>query len=83
METFHWSSSGAGMIFLALSLPSFAGSFAGKLVDRFGARCPGCIASMVTGAATISLRLVHNNTTAHKVLLVGLLTIFGLGTLLL
>lgn len=83
METFHWSSSGAGLIFLAFSLPSFAGSFAGKLVDRFGARRPGYIASMVTGAATISLRLVHNDTTVDKVLLIGLLAIVGLGILLL
>ncbi|RJE23175.1 transporter [Aspergillus sclerotialis] len=83
MKTFDWSSRGAGLIFLSFSVPSLAGSFAGKLVDQFGARRPGFVTGTVTGAATICLRFVQSNTTTDKVLLTGLLAIIGLGILVL
>lgn len=79
MKTFHWSPSGAGLIFLSLSLPSVAGFYAGKSVDRFGARRPGQIAMSLSGLALFFLRFVQIDRLADKVLLVGLLAVLGLG----
>ena len=79
METFGWSSSGAELIFLSMSLPSMAGYYVGKLIDRFGPRRPGYIALSLAGLALFFLRFVEKNTIADKVLLSGLLAIGDLG----
>lgn len=78
METFHWSSSGAGLIFVASSVPSFAGVPIGKAVSRFGGRIPGTAAFLVAAGTWILMRLVDHNTTAQIILLIGLLLILGL-----
>ncbi|EGD94506.1 hypothetical protein TESG_02022 [Trichophyton tonsurans CBS 112818] len=45
MGKFHWTPSGAGLIFLPVSLTEMvSGSIMGSLVDRFGARRPGSLA---------------------------------------
>ncbi|KAJ6099800.1 hypothetical protein N7467_001335 [Penicillium canescens] len=79
MKTFHWSPSGAGLIFLSLSLPSVAGFYAGKSIDRFGARRPGQIAMSMSGLALFFLRFVQRESVADKALLSGSLAVVGLG----
>lgn len=78
METFGWSSGGAGLIFIATSIPSFAGVLIGKSIDRMGVRIPAAVAFSASACAWILLRLVNKNTTADIVLLTGLLFILGL-----
>ncbi|KAJ5664672.1 hypothetical protein N7462_011485 [Penicillium macrosclerotiorum] len=80
MDKFHWSSSGAGLIFVASSVPSFAGVYAGKLINRVGARVPGAVAFTVAAVAWILLRLVQHNTKTDITLLITLMFIQGLAT---
>ncbi|KAF3894534.1 MFS general substrate transporter [Trichophyton interdigitale] len=80
MGKFHWTPSGAGLIFLPVSLTEMvSGSIMGSLVDRFGARRPGSLAFVVTGVAFFSLRFILHNTILEKILMGGLLAIVGLG----
>jgi MFS family permease len=79
MKTFHWSPRGAGLIFLSLSLPSVAGFYAGKSIDRFGARRPGQMAMSLSGLALFFLRFVQRESMADKALLTGSLAVVGLG----
>ena len=72
-KTFHWSPSGAGLIFLAITIPTFSGGLVGKIVDRFGTRYPSCIGFGVASIAVICLRFVEHNVIAEKVILVCLL----------
>lgn len=79
MDTFKWSSGGAGFMFIAPSVPSLAGVFIGKGIDRAGNRIPGVFALLGCGAAWILMRLVAENTIQQIVLLVSLLLLLGLG----
>lgn len=78
METFHWSSGGAGLIFVAYSVPSFAGVYIGKLISRTGARIPGTVSFLVASCSWILMRIVRNYTPRDIVLLIGLLLVQGL-----
>ncbi|KAJ5157656.1 uncharacterized protein N7482_008756 [Penicillium canariense] len=78
METFNWSSSGAGLIFVASSVPSFAGVYIGKCIRHTGAGTPGAFAFAVAACAWVLMRLVKNNTTADIALLVALVLVQGL-----
>ncbi|KAJ6172311.1 hypothetical protein N7470_001378 [Penicillium chermesinum] len=79
METFHWSSGGAGLIFIASSVPSLAGVYIGKGIERAGNRIPGVSALLGCAAAWILMRLVTDNTIPQVVLLISLLLLMGLG----
>ncbi|GBF65594.1 MFS transporter [Trichophyton mentagrophytes] len=80
MGKFHWTPSGAGLIFLPVSLTEMvSGSIMGSLVDRLGARRPGSLAFVVTGVAFFSLRFILHNTILEKILMGSLLAIVGLG----
>lgn len=78
METFNWSSSGAGLIFVASSVPSFAGVHIGKAISRVGTRIPGTVAFLVASGTWILMRLVDHNTTGEIILLISLLLLLGL-----
>ncbi|KAJ5802151.1 uncharacterized protein N7503_004601 [Penicillium pulvis] len=78
METFAWTPKGAGLIFLALTVPSFAGVQLGKLVDSIGVRILGVISFAACCCAWILMRLVTENSPGHIALLVVLLLILGL-----
>lgn len=78
METFGWSSSGAGLIFVTSALPSFLGPYIGKVVTRLGGRVPGTAALVIASITWILMRLVDHNTTTQIILLVILLIILGL-----
>ncbi|CAG8938921.1 unnamed protein product [Penicillium salamii] len=78
IETFGWSSSGAGLIFIALSVPSFAGVQIGKVVDHLGVRTVGTFSFLLGACGWGLMRFVTDNTIAHVVLLILLLFILGL-----
>lgn len=77
-KTFHWSPSGAGLIFLAITIPTFSGGLIGKFVDRFGTRYPSCIGFAVASITVICLRFVEHNNMVEKVILVWLLVVISL-----
>ncbi|CEJ57617.1 hypothetical protein PMG11_06305 [Penicillium brasilianum] len=78
METFKWSSSGAGLIFATTAIPSFAGVYVGKLISRTGARIPGLFAFTIAAISWISMRFVTNDTAGSITLLIILLLVQGL-----
>ena len=78
METFHWGPTGAGLIFVALSVPSLAGVQIGKAVDRIGVRIIGAVSFLGAACALILMRLVTKGTIEHIILQVFLLLLLGL-----
>lgn len=74
---FHWNSSGAGLVFLALMIPTFVSPVFGWLADKHGPRWYAAGGLLITAIPLILLRLVTHNTTDHKVLLCILLGIVG------
>jgi MFS family permease len=80
-NTFHWNSTGAGLIFLSLVVPSLLSPLFGFISDRYGSH--GTRALCTTGFLSaipfwISLRFVTYNTIGQKVLLSVLLVFIGL-----
>ncbi|KAK5087927.1 hypothetical protein LTR05_002143 [Lithohypha guttulata] len=81
-QTFHWSSVGAGVIFLALLLPSFFQPLFGWMVDKHGPKWMAGIGLLVCIVPYICLRFVDHNSMSQKVLLCALLFIIGIGVCL-
>lgn len=82
MHTFGWSTTGAGLILIVLSLPCFAGVQIGKLIDRVGVRTVGSIGFVISGCGWILMRLITANNTGQVILLVFLLIVLGLSVLI-
>ncbi|KAJ5899888.1 hypothetical protein N7495_004632 [Penicillium taxi] len=78
MDTFHWGSAGAGLMFIATSIPSLAGVFIGKAMNQLGARVLGATALTVSAASWVLMRFVSQNKPDHIILLVVLLFFQGL-----
>lgn len=78
-DTFHWSSLGAGLIFLALLCPAFIQPIYGRLVDKHGPRWIAGAGLLICVAPFVCLRFVTQNSIQHKVLLCALLFVIGLG----
>ncbi|KAF3391577.1 hypothetical protein F1880_007690 [Penicillium rolfsii] len=78
IDTFKWSSSGAGLIFTTTAIPSFAGVYVGKVISRFGGRIPGAFAFGIASISWIAMRFVQSNTATDITLLVVLLLLQGL-----
>ena len=78
-ETFHWTSLGAGLIFLALLCPSFVQPIYGHAIDKYGARWPAGIGLLICVPPFVCLRFVTHDSLPQKVLLCALLAIIGLG----
>ncbi|KAJ5630462.1 uncharacterized protein N7484_010562 [Penicillium longicatenatum] len=78
METFGWTPKGAGLIFLALTVPSFAGVQIGKLIDSMGVRILGTLSFVGCCVAWILMRLVTEYSPGHIALLVVFLLVLGL-----
>jgi MFS family permease len=68
----------AGLIFLAVVLPSFLGPVVGWACDRYGARWLATSGFLLVTPVAILLRLVTHNTIGQKILLCALLAIIGL-----
>lgn len=76
-RTFHWDSIGAGLIFLAVMVPSFLAPGVGWVSDNYGPRwlCVGGFMSAIP--FWILLRLVDHDSLQQKVLLCALLALIG------
>ncbi|THY43195.1 MFS general substrate transporter [Aureobasidium pullulans] len=81
-ELWGWDSIGAGLVFLAVTIPSFVGPYIGKYADTHGARWLTAVGFIVTGPCFILFRLVDHDSIRQKVLLCALLAIVGLGVTL-
>lgn len=75
---FNWNSTGAGLLFLPLVLPSFLAPIVGYLTDRVGARYPAALGFLLAAPPLICLRFVTENSLRQKVLLCALLAMVGL-----
>jgi MFS family permease len=76
-DTFHWNSTGAGLIFLPLVLPSLISPVVGWAIDKYGGRWFAAIGFLGFAPFEILLRLVDHNSLNQKVLLCALLTLIG------
>ncbi|KAJ5310656.1 uncharacterized protein N7443_003117 [Penicillium atrosanguineum] len=78
METFGWSSSGAGLILVASSVPSFAGVYIGRAIPRVGIRALGTAAFLLASGSWVLMRFVETYSTGHVILMIILLLLLGL-----
>ena len=76
-RTFQWNSSGAGLIFLAVVIPSFISPIIGHLSDKYGPKWLSVAGYLLCTPPLILLRLVHYNSVQQKVLLAALLALVG------
>lgn len=76
-RTFQWNSLAAGLIFLALVIPTSLSPLIGWLSDKHGPRWYTAAGYILSTIPLILLRLVDHNTIGQKVLLAALLAIFG------
>ncbi|KAI5239542.1 MFS general substrate transporter [Aureobasidium subglaciale] len=81
-ELWDWNSVGAGLIFLAVTIPSFIGPLVGGYVDKHGSRWLATAGFIITGPCFILMRLVDHEGIRQKVLLCALLAVIGLGVTL-
>lgn len=78
-DTFHWSSLGAGLVFLALLSPAFVQPLYGRLVDQHGPRWIAGVGLLICVPPFVCLRFVTKSSIGDKVLLCALLFIIGSG----
>ncbi|KAK5989068.1 putative MFS-type transporter C18.02 [Cladobotryum mycophilum] len=78
-DTFGWGSLGAGLLFLPLILPAFAGPVVGLLSDKYGPKAFAALGFLWMTPFLVCLRFVTENTISHKVMLCGLLFGTGIG----
>ena len=76
-RTFLWSSTGAGLIFLAITIPSILGAFIGMLADRYGTKVVALFGFAFTIPSLALLGVVTDGSTAHQAALVILLVACG------
>jgi len=77
-QIFGWNSIGAGLIFLAIVVPSFLGPWIGSLADKFGPRWLATSGFILAMPFLVLLRLVDHNSLRQKVLLCALMAMVGL-----
>lgn len=76
-RTFGWDSLGAGLIFIALILPSFAGPLIGHWTDKYGPRWLAAGGLVMSLPFWVLLRLVEHDSVRQVVLLCALLVFLG------
>lgn len=76
-RTFLWSSTGAGLILLAVALPSTMGTFVGYLSDRFGTRSVALFGFGMTMPCLALLGVINDGTAPYQVALIVLLVANG------
>ncbi|KAG0652487.1 putative MFS-type transporter [Hyphodiscus hymeniophilus] len=76
-ETFGWDSIGAGLVFLAIFIPSFLSPLIGWASDRYGPRWLTVAGFLFAIPFWILLRLVTHNSLGQKVTLNVLLALIG------
>lgn len=77
-KIFHWTSTGAALLFLPIVIPSFLGPLFGWLSDRYGGRYPATIGFLLACPPLVCLRFIDENTLDDKVLICALLALTGL-----
>ncbi len=82
-QTFGWGSLGAGLAFLALIVPGFAGPWIGHLTDKHGPRWIAASGLLLSVPFWVLLRLVDHDTVGQIVLMCALLVLLGAATCLL
>ncbi|KAF2770280.1 MFS general substrate transporter [Teratosphaeria nubilosa] len=78
-DTFHWTSLGAGLIFLPIVVASFVGPLIGNYSDKLGPRWFATAGFVLSTPFLILLRLVHKNNLSQKVMLCAFLLLIGVG----
>jgi MFS family permease len=81
-ESFEWDSIGGGLVFLAFIIPSFGAPIVGKISDRYGPRWLAVGGFIFSIPFWILLRFVDHNSLNQKVLLCALLSLIGVGLVL-
>ena len=76
-KVFGWDSLGAGLIFLALVTPSFAGPVIGHFTDKYGPRWIAATGLVLALPFFVLLRLVDHDSVRQIVLLCALLAGIG------
>lgn len=76
-RTLHWNSAGAGLIFLAITVPSLLGTVIGGISDRYGARRVSLVGFALTTPSLALLGVVHDNMLVDKILLPVILVSVG------
>ena len=76
-RTFGWKSTGGGLIFLAITVPSLVSSAIGVLSDRYGARLIALCGFTISVSSLALLGLCNDDSIRSKVLLCVLLTLVG------
>ncbi|KAL8634546.1 MAG: hypothetical protein Q9228_007859, partial [Teloschistes exilis] len=79
-RTFHWTPTGSGLIFLAITLPSLLNPFFGALSDRYGRRIVALGGYGLAAPSLALLGMVHSAELSDKIGLVVLLFCIGSGT---
>jgi MFS family permease len=77
-QTFGWTSSGAGLLFLMVFLPSTCSPLVGMLADRRGPKWIAVTALVMSAPPLLLLRLVTHGSTEQVVLMCFLLVLIGL-----
>lgn len=77
-DLFGWTSTGAGLIFLPIVVPSLFSPVVGWLTDRYGARWPATLGFVLACPMFVCLRFVNRDSMSQKVLLCALLALIGL-----
>ena len=73
-NTFHWTSTGAGLIFICLVVPQFIAPLVGAISDRSGPRVPTTIGLFGAIPFWVCLRFVTYDSMSQKVLLCAMLS---------
>lgn len=76
-RTFHWNSAGAGLIFLAITVPSLLGTAIGGISDRYGTRRVSLVGFALTAPSLALLGVVRGDMLVNKVLLPVILVSVG------
>ena len=76
-HTFLYTSTGAGLIFLAITIPSTLGTIIGALSDRYGTRLVSLLGFALTTPCLALMGLATDNSIGHQVTLISLLVLIG------
>ena len=76
-HTFLYTSTGAGLIFLAITIPSTLGTIIGALSDRYGTRATSLLGFALTTPCLALMGLAKDNSIGHQATLVSLLVLIG------
>ena len=76
-RTFLYTSTGAGLIFLAITIPSTLGTVIGALSDRYGTRAVSLFGFALTTPSLALMGLVKDDSIGHQAALIVLLVAIG------